>query len=140
MNWLKVASFVLTVALSAFAADRNVFLGEISDSQCAMNVHSLSRSHREMIEKRTMGTDAPSCARACIRRGGEWVLRAGDDVFRLKNQAGIDLYAGEKVRVTGALDPKTNSIDNTHIEVFPPSPHAAPSKAPSKSDSVDVVH
>src|SRR5215467_6502912 len=117
MKSLKVAFFVLTVTLSAVAAEKNVFLGEISDSQCAMNVHSLSRSHQEMIEKRTMGTDAPSCARACIRRGGEWVLRAGNDVYRLKNQAGIEVYAGEKVRVTGFLDPKTNSIDNTHIEI-----------------------
>jgi hypothetical protein len=128
MNALKVAFFVLMVALSAVTADRNVFVGEISDSQCAMNIHSLSRSHREMIEKRTMGTDAPSCARACIRRGGEWVLRAGNDVYRLKNQDGVELYAGEKVRVTGSLDPKTKGIDNTHIEVFPAPRHSAPSK------------
>jgi len=128
MNALKVAFFILIFALSAVTADRNMFVGEISDSQCAMNIHSLSRSHREMIEKNTMGTDAPSCARACIRRGGEWVLRAGNDVYRLKNQAGIEIYAGEKVRVTGSLDPKTNGIDNTHIEVFPAPPHSAPSK------------
>ena len=135
MNSLRVAFFVLTVALSASAADRNVFLGEISDSQCAMNVHSLSRSHQEMIEKRTMGTDAPSCARACIRRGGEWVLRAGNDVYRLKNQAGIAPYAGQKVRVTGVLDPKTNSIDNTHIEMFLASRHSAS----SKNESIEIV-
>ena len=136
MNLLKVAFFVLTVALSCLAADRSVFLGEISDSQCAMNVHSLSRSHQEMIEKRTMGTDAPSCARACIRRGGEWVLRAGNDVYRLKHQTGIELYAGEKVRVTGSFDPKTNSIDNTHIEVFPASRHSAA----SKNEAIEIVH
>lgn len=136
MNSLRVAFFMLTLALSAFAADKNVFLGEISDSQCAMNVHSLSRSHREMIEKRTMGTDAASCAKACIRRGGEWVLRSGDAVFRLKNQAGIDLFAGEKVRVTGLLDAKTNSIDNTHMEVFPLRPHTAP----PKNETIEVVH
>ena len=128
MNALKVAFFILIFALSAVTADRNVFVGEISDSQCAMNIHSLSRSHREMIEKRTMGTDAPSCARACIRRGGEWVLRAGNDVYRLKNQAGIEIYAGEKVRVNGFLDPKTNGIDNTHIEVIPAPRPSAPSK------------
>src|SRR5215469_1061783 len=128
MNALKVAFFILIVALSAVTTDRNGFVGEISDSQCAMNIHSLSRSHREMIEKRTMGTDAPSCARACIRRGGEWVLRAGNDVYRLKNQAGIEVYAGEKVRVTGSLDPKTNGIDNTHIEVIPVPRPSAPSK------------
>src|SRR5215467_12875000 len=128
MNALKVTFFVLMVTLSGVTADRNMFVGEISDSQCAMNIHSLSRSHREMIEKNTMGTDAPSCARACIRRGGEWVLRTGNDVYRLKNQAGIEIYAGEKVRVTGFLDPKTNGIDNTHIEVFPELRHSAPSK------------
>jgi hypothetical protein len=135
MNSLKVVFFVLTIAFSAFAADRNVFFGEISDSQCGMNIHSLTHSHQEMIEKRTMGTDAASCARACIRRGGEWVLRAGNDVYRLKNQAGIEPYAGEKVRVTGPLDPKTNSIDNTHIEVFPRTRHSAP----SENESIRIV-
>ena len=136
MNSLKVALFVLMVSLAAFAAAGDGFIGEISDSQCAMNVHSLSRSHREMIEKNTMGTDAPSCARACIRRGGEWVLRVGDDVYRLRNQPGIDIYAGKKVRVSGPLDSKTNTIDNTHIEVFPP----ARRPTPAKGESIEIVH
>ena len=136
MNSLKIAFIVLALTLSAFAVSRDVFLGEISDSQCAMNVHSLSRSHEEMIKSSTLGTDAASCAKACIRRGGEWVLRAGDDVYRLKNQAGIDLYAGEKVRVIGVLDPKTNSIDNSHIEIFPKPHHAAT----SKDEPIVVVH
>lgn len=136
MNSLKVAFLVFALTLSAFAAGKNVFLGEISDSQCAMNVHSLSRSHQEMIQRSTLGKDAASCARACIRRGGEWVLRAGDDVYRLQNQAGIDLYAGEKVRVIGVLDPKTNSIENSHIEIFPKPQHAAT----SKDGPIIVVH
>jgi uncharacterized protein DUF5818 len=83
-----------------------------------MNVHSLSRSHEEMISKSTMGTDPASCAKACIRRGGEWVLRSGDDVYRLKNQAGIDDFAGQRVQITGTLDTKTNTIENTGIEVL----------------------
>jgi hypothetical protein len=98
---------------------KTTFYGEISDTQCAMNVHSLSRSHEEMIEKNTMGTDAPSCARACVRRGGEWVLRAGEEVYRLRNQAGVDEFAGQKVRVTGTLDTKTGTIDNTDVEAAP---------------------
>ncbi|HZQ20835.1 MAG TPA: hypothetical protein VFA90_19255 [Terriglobales bacterium] len=136
MNSLKVATVVLALTLSAFAGSKNVFLGEISDSQCAMNVHSLSRSHEEMIKSSTLGTDAASCAKACIRRGGEWVLRAGDDVYRLKNQAGIDLYAGDKVRVIGVLDLKTKSIDNSHIEIFPKSGHSAP----TNNEPIIVVH
>lgn len=137
MNCSRGALFVLAMTLSAFGAakaGKNVFLGEISDSQCAMNVHSLSRSHQEMIQRSTLGTDAASCAKACIRRGGEWVLRDGDDVYRLKNQAGVDLYAGDKVRVIGVLDLKTNTIDNAHIEIFPA--HVAP----PKNEPVVVVH
>ncbi|HKW16570.1 MAG TPA: hypothetical protein VJO35_03575 [Terriglobales bacterium] len=136
MNSLKVVFLLLAVAAFSSAEKKNVFLGEISDSQCAMNVHSLSRSHQEMIEKSTMGTDAASCAKACIRRGGEWVLRDGDNVYRLKNQADVDLYAGQKVKISGVLDPKTNTIDNTHIEVFPAPRHSQPAKV----DSVLVVH
>ena len=96
---------------------QKVFHGEISDSQCAMNVHSLSRSHEEMIAKNTFGPDAASCARTCIRRGGEWVLRDGDVVYHLKDQAGVDEWAAQKVRVIGRLDKATNTIDNVIIEV-----------------------
>lgn len=125
MKSFKVVIFVLACGVIASSASKNVFLGEISDSQCAMNVHSLSRSHQEMIKKSTLGNDAASCARACIRRGGEWVLRAGDDVYRLKNQPGIELYAGEMVKVTGALDAKTHTIDNTGISILSAKDHTA---------------
>ena len=123
MKSFKTAVFVLaSVALVAAGSVKTTFHGEISDTQCAMNVHSLSRSHEEMIEKNTMGTDAASCARACVRRGGEWVLRSGDNVYRLKNQAGIEEFAGEKVQITGTLDSKTGTIDNTGVETTPRTP------------------
>ena len=108
---------LFAVVLANAASTRNVFSGEISDSQCAMNVHSLSRSHQEMIKRKTLGTDAASCARACVRRGGEWVLRSGEVVYRLQNQDGVDEFAGQQVRVSGTLDAKTNTIDNQRIEV-----------------------
>jgi hypothetical protein len=31
-------------------------------------------------------------------------------------QAGVEQFAGQKVRVVGTLDSKTNTIDNYHIE------------------------
>lgn len=121
MKSLATAIFLLaSTALAAAGSAKSAFRGEISDTQCAMNVHSLSRSHAEMIAKKTMGTDAASCARACVRRGGEWVLRSGDDVYRLKNQAGVENYSGQNVQVSGTLDTKTNTIDNTGIEVIMP--------------------
>lgn len=136
MKFVRVGFFILIGALMAPAANKTVFTGEVSDSQCALNVHSLSRSHEEMIKRSTLGTDAASCARSCIRRGGEWVLRDGNDVYRLKNQAGIELYAGEKVRVTGNLDPKTNTIDNLAIDILP----AKGREGHPSNGSTEVVH
>jgi hypothetical protein len=76
MKLSKITLFMLgAIALASAGSSKSRFLGEISDTQCAMNVHSLSRSHEEMIRKQTMGTDAPSCAKACVRRGGAAIRR-----------------------------------------------------------------
>ena len=118
MKPLRVTLLFLfgTLAMAGAGSPKTTFYGEISDTQCAMNVHSLSRSHKEMITKQSIGTDAASCARACVRRGGEWVLRAGEDVYRLKNPRGIEPFAGQKVKIMGTLDGKTKTIDNSSIE------------------------
>ena len=120
MKLLRVVPLVLcAIAVSYGASSRMTFHGEISDTQCAMKVHSLSRSHDEMIKKQSLGKDAASCARECVRRGGEWVLRVGDDVYRLKNQAGAAPFAGQTVTITGTLDKKTKTIDNFMIDAPP---------------------
>lgn len=120
MKSLKITFFIFSVIVLASAdSAKDHFRGEISDTQCAMNVHSLSRSHAEMIAKGTLGTDPASCAKACVRRGGEWVLQSGGRVFRLKSQAGIEHFAGQKVEIIGTLDSKTNTIDNTEIRLVP---------------------
>jgi hypothetical protein len=116
MKSLSVVLLVLSSTVLTAASGTPVFHGEISDTQCAMNVHSLSRSHQEMITKKTFGTDSESCARTCVRRGGEWVLRSGDEVYKLKNQDGIVEFSGRKVRITGILNSKTKTIDNYSIE------------------------
>ncbi len=117
MKSLRISLVILgAIALAGAGSSKSRFEGEISDTQCAMNVHSLNRSHEEMITKRTMGTDAASCAQACVRRGGEWVLRSGNEVYRLNKQEGMENFAGQKVAITGTLDTRTNTIDNTNIE------------------------
>lgn len=108
---------LLLVVPAIGGPQRPSFFGEISDSQCAMNVHSLSRSHEEMIKRRTLGTDAASCSKACVRRGGEWVLRSGDNVYHLLYQAGVEQFAGQKVKVVGTLDSSINTIDDYHIDM-----------------------
>jgi hypothetical protein len=127
MDSLKVIVFLLgAVSLATGGSVRSAFHGEVSDSQCAMNVHSLSHSHKEMTTKKTMGTDRASCARACVRRGGEWVLRSGNEIYRLKNQIGIEEFAGQNVKVIGILEAATNTIDNASIGAdgeTPTAPH-----------------
>jgi hypothetical protein len=119
MKTLTFAFSLLATSMMASAGDVRIFHGEISDTQCAMNIHSLTRSHQEMIKKQTFGRDAASCAKECVRRGGEWALRNGDEVYHLKNQEGVGQFAGQKVKLTGTLDRDTHTIDNLSIEVLP---------------------
>jgi hypothetical protein len=120
MDSLKVIVFLLAaVAFAAGGSVKSTFHGEISDSQCAMNVHSLCRSHKEMSSKEAMGTDRASCARACVGLGGNWVLRSGDKIYRLKSQIGVEEFAGQNVKVVGTMDAKTDTIDNASIEMAP---------------------
>jgi hypothetical protein len=88
------------------------FQGEIADTQCAFNVHSVTRSHEEMIKAKKMGSDAASCARYCVRNmGGSFVLLGNKTtVYRLDNQDRVEKLSGEKVSITGTLDRNSNTI------------------------------
>ena len=100
-------------------ADEKTFRGEIADSQCALNVHSLSQSHKEMIAmKPEIKTDA-ECARFCVKeRGGKYVLQTKDKVYKLDAQVLAEQWAGQKVKVVGTLDPKTNVVTVEKIEAL----------------------
>lgn len=101
----------------ASAADRT-FHGEISDSQCALNVHSLTRSHQEMLKSKSMGGNATDCTLYCVKyHGGDFVLSFKDDVFRLDNQDLARRFAGEKVTVTGTLEQDKKTIHVVKIGV-----------------------
>jgi hypothetical protein len=95
-----------------------VFRGEVSDSQCALNVHSLTRSHQEMLKSKSMGGTATSCSLYCIKNlGGEFVLAAGKTVYRLDKQDAVREFAGQKARITGTLDPRTKTIHVEKVEI-----------------------
>jgi len=116
-------SVMLMLALSFLAyageSDRKIFRGEISDSQCALNVHSLTRSHQEMYQSKSgsAGKTPASCSLHCVDHlGGSFVLSSKTHVYRLDNQALPRAFAGEKVKVEGILDPKTDTIHVMSIE------------------------
>src|SRR5215831_15441460 len=117
----------IALAVQGRGADEKAFRGEIADSQCALNVHSLSQSHKEMMEmKPEIKTDA-DCARFCVKeRGGKFMLQTKDKVYKLDAQVLAEQWAGQKVKVTGTLDPKTNTITVEKIEVLTPSPASSP--------------
>jgi len=116
LTWCAVG--VLTLAGTASAQTSHVFQGEVSDSQCALNVHSLTRSHQEMLKSKSMGGTSNTCAVYCIEHlGGYLVLSAGKNVYRLDRSDLVHGFEGQKVRVTGILDAKLNQIHVLKIEL-----------------------
>ena len=115
---LWCAAGILALASAAHGQTMRVFHGEISDSQCALNVHSLTRSHQEMLKSKSMGGTANTCSTYCVEHlGGYLVLSAGNDVYRLDRADLVHGFEGQKVKVTGALDAKANSIHVQKIEL-----------------------
>jgi type 1 fimbria pilin len=112
---------ILSLAGFCFAASSTdgvkTFRGQIADSQCALNVHSLTRSHQEMLKSKSMGGTSASCTQFCIKNmGGELVLSSNNDVYRLDSHEAQN-FIGLKVKITGTLDSKTNTIHVVKIEV-----------------------
>jgi hypothetical protein len=114
--------FVLLLACYTFAKDKDpgvlTLQGEVEDSQCAYNVHSVDHSHDSMIKKGVYGRDARSCTLHCVKdSGGNFVLVVKDEVYRLDSQVQAEQFAGKKVKVTGTLDAKTQTLHVLKMEL-----------------------
>lgn len=93
--------FALGLLLSAcaFAAE---FSGYIIDEKCAS-------------KPAMKGNEA--CARKCIKGGSPAVLLTADaKVYKIDDQAKAVEHAGQKVKVTGALDGDTIKIESIQID------------------------
>ncbi|MGA8142983.1 MAG: hypothetical protein WB987_03730 [Candidatus Acidiferrales bacterium] len=127
-----IVGLVLLFALSPVArgAKEQVFKGVIADSQCAMNVHSLSQSHKEMLQGKSVGTTEADCVWYCVtERGGRFVLQNKSRIYKLDKQDLGREFAGRKVRIAGTLDSETNTIHvRTITLVDEPSKPPAPAK------------
>lgn len=109
----NVSIIAISVALMWFVANtaaidtQRTFIGEISDSQCALNVHSLTHSHQEMSESKSIGDNAIKCTTFCVRNlGGQYVLLSKADVYRLDDQENVAKFAGQAVKLVGVLGAK----------------------------------
>ena len=91
---------VFAVATSA-AAGPKTFTGIVSDDMCARGDHSQMR----------MGPTDAECTLACVSgHGAAYVLYDGKNVYTLSGRQALEKFAGHKVKVTGELDEKTQTI------------------------------
>jgi hypothetical protein len=120
-SWTAI--FAMALCFSATGADKpkaKTFTGEIADSQCSLNVHSLTRSHEEMLKSKSMGGTSRNCTLYCIQYlGGDFVLSSKNEVIRLDDQEKAKLFAGMKVKITGSVDPKTKLLHVESMEAEP---------------------
>jgi hypothetical protein len=117
-NFIWCAAAVLMLASAAMGQDVHVFHGDVSDSQCALNIHSLTRSHQEMLKSKSMGGTSTTCSMYCIEHlGGHLVLSAGKNVYNLDRPDLVHGFEGHRVRITGVLDTKLNEIHVLKIDL-----------------------
>ena len=99
----KLATLILGTALLAGAASQT-FTGVVTDTMCGAD-------HKMMNV-----TPDSKCVRECVKAGAKFALLVGSKVYTLSDQKTPDQFAGEKVKVTGTLDPKTDTIAVVTIE------------------------
>jgi hypothetical protein len=102
----KSALFGALVAMGALGtlAQAKDYKGEIMDSSCAK-----MGSHAQM-EKEHNIPDAKACTQGCVKNGAKYVLYMNGKAYDLDDQTKPVDFAGQKVKVNGKLDSKTNTI------------------------------
>jgi hypothetical protein len=97
---------VLTVAALSAAPRTETFTGVISDNMCARGGHAQMR----------MGPTDAECTTLCVMlHDASYVLADGKNVYALSDQKTPEKFAGQRVRITGALDASTHTITVTSI-------------------------
>lgn len=91
----SLAAGVMLATLTPLGAAEQTWIGEISDSACAMK--------HESGTENVPAPPAKECVANCVRGGSKYVLVVGNTVFEIANQnaAGLADLAGSKVKVTG---------------------------------------
>lgn len=110
MHQRLLTAFVLVVCAGFAGAQTSshshTYTGAIMDSTCASN------GNHNAGYKLT-GTHTPKdCTLACVNGGAQFVLYNSRSkvTYKLDNQDEPKAFAGENVRVSGTLDPATETI------------------------------
>jgi hypothetical protein len=117
MKLRLILLLLLVIPAASSQVRAETFTGEIADSSCAYNVHSLSRSHKEMLKSKEWGKTAADCTRRCVNKfGASYVLVHNNDVYRLEQQEMAEKFAGQKVKIHGTVEKATSTIKIEEIE------------------------
>lgn len=97
---------ILTLnALLTAATTPRTITGVITDTMCGAK-HNM-----------TKGQPDDECARLCVKGAREFALYDGKTLWKLSDQKTPARFAAKQVKVTGTVDPKTNTIKVTSIEL-----------------------
>jgi hypothetical protein len=91
-------------AALAAAAQSDTFTGVITDTMCGAR-HEMMKNQPD-----------DQCVKMCTKGEAGFALFDGKNVIKLSDQKTPAKFAAQKVKVTGTLDSKTNTIKVTSIE------------------------
>ena len=98
---LTLVGVLALASLSSAQGKPQTVIGRITDSMCALADHS----------KMQMGPTDAECTKACVAaHGASYVLYDGKKTYELSDQKTPEKFAGQRVRVVGTVDAKTNKI------------------------------
>ena len=100
---MKQLMFTISIAGALLGAGPQTYTGVITDTLCGAK-HSMK------------GHSDADCAKMCAKASGEYALFDGQNVVKLGDQKTPAKFAAQKVKVTGKLDQKTNTIKVVSIE------------------------
>jgi len=103
---MRNAILLMAAATTALFAAEQTFTGIITDTMCG-------KTHGMMA-----GQPDDQCIKVCVKGGSsQYALYDGKTVLKLSDQKSPAPYAAKRVKVTGALNEKTQTIKVSSIEL-----------------------
>ena len=101
----RVILLAAAIATTIAAADQQTFTGVITDTMCG-------KSHGMVA-----GQPDDKCVAICVKgTSSQYALYDGQSVLKLSDQKTPSKYAAQRVKVTGTLNEKTQTIKVSSIE------------------------
>ncbi len=115
MKKFAMLAAAILFAVPALAADKSM-TGTISDAKC--------NGKHSKAEHGSQADSDHDCVTKCVTGGSKYVFVSGGKTYEIANQDFADLkdHGGHKVKLTGALDTKGESITVSKIEMAAAAP------------------